>query len=302
MKKKVLITGGTGFVGSHLTKLLVAKGFEISILSRSKKVDEQSISYYVWDVDKGIIDEKAVLDADFIIHLAGENIAGSRWTEQRKKDIVTSRVAPVALIKTVLEKNNKKLEAFISASGVGIYGAITDSKICKENTDVYNDFLGETCQKWEAAADTISPFANRVVKVRTGLALGKDGGFLEKMLPLFKWGLGSAIGSGKQYMPWIHIDDLCAIYLEGLRNPAMNGAYNATIQDNTTNKIFAKTLTQVLGYKMWFPAVPSFMMRLLLGEMSVIILEGRRVSSSKIEKLGFRFKYINLENALQDCI
>lgn len=302
MKKKVLITGGTGFVGQHLTQLLVDNGFEISILSRSKRKNTGSISYHLWDVDKQTIDNKAVLEADYIIHLAGENIAGGRWTEKRKNSIVASRVAPVALIKSVLEANGKMVEAFISASGVGLYGAITDAKICKENTDPENDFLGSTCQKWEAAADTMHLNANRIVKIRTGLVLGKNDGFLKKMLPPFKWGIGSPLGSGRQYMPWIHIDDLCAMYLLAIQKNEMEGAYNASIQDNTTNKSFSKTLTAVLGYKMWFPSVPAFVLRLLLGEMAVIVLEGRRVSSSKVEKLGFRFKFIHLETAIRSCL
>ncbi|MCW2118976.1 TIGR01777 family oxidoreductase [Flavobacterium sp. 7A] len=302
MKKQVLITGGTGFVGRHLTQLLIDNGYNVSVLSRSKKENKPSISYYVWDIKEQFIDEEAVIKADYIIHLAGENIAGSRWTAERKKNIIDSRVTPISLINSVLKKHNKKLDAFISASGVGIYGAITDAKICKENTAAEDDFLGITCQNWEAAADTIASSTNRIVKVRTGLVLGKNGGFLKKMLPIFKWGLGSPLGSGKQYMPWIHIDDLCGIYLLALKKEEMNGAYNATIQDSTTNKEFSKTLTMIVGYKMWFPAVPAFILRLVLGEMAVIVLEGRRVSSSKIEKQGFRFKYINLETAIRSCL
>ncbi|AWG23095.1 TIGR01777 family protein [Flavobacterium faecale] len=302
MKKKVLITGGTGFVGQHLTQLLVDNGFEISILSRSKRKNTPAVSYYKWDLETQYIDNKAVLEADYIIHLAGENIAGGRWTESRKKTIIASRVEPVELIKSVLAANGKMVEAFISASGVGYYGAITDAKICKESTDPENDFLGTTCQLWEAAADAMHLNANRIVKIRTGLVLGKNDGFLKKMLPPFKWGIGSPLGSGKQYMPWIHIDDLCAMYLLALQKPEMEGAYNAAIQDSTTNKIFSKTLAAIIGYKMWFPAVPAFVLRLLLGKIAVIVLEGRRVSASKVEKLGFRFKYINLDSAIRSCL
>ncbi|WPR71049.1 TIGR01777 family oxidoreductase [Flavobacterium sp. NG2] len=301
VKKNILITGGTGFVGKHLTNLLISKGFSVSVLSRSKRANKESLSYYTWDIDKFIIDEEAVLNADCIIHLAGENIAGKRWTQSRKKAIVDSRVQPVKLIESILKKHNKKLDAFISASGVGIYGGYNKTKICSEERVAATDFLGSTCQKWEAVADEMALYANRIVKVRTGLVLGK-GGFLSKILPLFKWRLGSAIGTGKQFMPWIHIDDLCRIYLEAIENPQMNGAYNAAVFDNTTNAIFSKKLAKVLGYKILLPNVPAFMLRILLGEMAVIVLTGQRVSPEKIKKLGFQFQYKDLETAIRNCL
>jgi hypothetical protein len=302
MKKKVLITGGTGFVGRNLTKMLVDKGYEISVLSRSKRKNEPSISYYLWDVTAQVIDEKAVLEADFIIHLAGENIASKRWTAKRKKEIIDSRVQPVQLIKSVLEKHNKKIDAFISASGVGIYGAKNGGRICYETRKAGTDFLAITCVKWEATADSLRAFANRIVKVRTGLVLGKNGGFLSKLIPVFSWRIGSALGSGKQYMPWIHIDDLCAIYVEAITNSEMDGAYNAAINDNTTNMIFSKTLAKVLGDKIWLPNIPSVILQLVMGEMSKIILKGRRVSSEKLLNLGFQFRFKDLSFTLRKCI
>jgi uncharacterized protein len=302
MKKNVLITGGTGFVGKHLTDLLIKNGFSVSILSRNKKQNSVDISYFRWDVSTGFIEEEAVLGADFIIHLAGENIADKRWTKDRKEAIVQSREKSVALIYGVLKKNPKKVAAFVSASGIGIYGAINGDEICTENTLAVNDFLGTTCQKWETAADTIASLGIRVVKIRTGLVLGKEDGFLKKLTPIFKIRLGSALGSGNQYMPWIHIDDLCKIYLEALNNSQMTGAYNAAITDNTTNTIFSKTLAKIYGYSIWLPNVPAFLMKIVMGEMAQIVLAGRRVSSEKIEKLGFQFQYKNLESALRNCL
>jgi len=302
MKKNVLISGGTGFIGKQLSHLLVENGFSVSILSRGDKQNTSDISYYKWNVDSHYIDEESVLKADFIIHLAGENIAGKRWTAKRKQEIIDSREQSIQLIYEVLKKNHKKLEAFVSASGIGIYGAINGSAICTEETPSENDFLGITCQKWEAAADTIESLGIRTVKIRTGLVLGKGDGFLNKLIPVFKIRLGSALGSGNQYMPWIHVDDLCAIYLEALSNRAMNGAYNAAISDNTTNTIFSKTLAKVYGYSIWLPNVPAFLIRCVLGEMAKIILTGRRVSSKKIEKTGFKFQFKSLELALKDCL
>lgn len=302
MKKNVLISGGSGFIGKHLTHLLLGKGYAVSILSRSQKQNKEDVFYYQWDVSTGFIEEDAVLKADYVIHLAGENIAEKPWTAERKEAIVQSREQSIRLIYNVLKKNHKKLDAFISASGVGIYGALNGEEVCAENRPPENDFLGITCQKWEAAADIISDLGIRVVKIRTGLVLGKEDGFLKKLSPVFKFRLGSALGSGKQYMPWIHVDDLCGIYLEALNNSTMNGAYNAAVHDNTTNAVFSKTLAKIYGYSVWLPNVPAFLIKLALGEMGQIILTGRRVSSEKIEKTGFKFKFSSLEQALRDCL
>lgn len=302
MKKNVLLSGGSGFVGRNLTKVLVKSGFTVSILSRSERENTQEVSYYKWDVSKQFIEEEAVLKADYIIHLAGENIAGARWTSKRKQEIIDSRVESTRLIYTVLKNNNKKLDAFVSASGVGIYGAINGDEICTEDTRPVDDFLGITCQNWEAAVDTIQNLGIRTVKIRTGLVLGKNDGFLNKLTPIFKLKLGSALGSGNQYMPWIHINDLCAIYLHSLNNTAIKGAYNAAIADDTTNAIFSKTLAKIYGYTLWLPNIPSFLITIAMGEMAKLILTGRRVSSSKIEKAGYQFQFKKLEIALRDCL
>jgi uncharacterized protein (TIGR01777 family) len=302
MKKNVLISGGSGFIGKNLTNLLIANGYSVSILSRSDRQNTADVSFFKWDIAKQFIEEEAVKKADYIVHLAGENIAEKPWTAKRKEEILQSREQSIQLIYDVLKKNNKKLDAFVSASGVGIYGAINGQTICTENTAPENDFLGSTCQKWEAAAGTIGDLNIRVVKIRTGLVLGKEDGFLKKLTPIFKLRLGSALGSGKQYMPWIHVDDLCAIYLEAINNSNMTGAYNAAIFDNTTNSVFSETLAKVYGYSIWLPNVPAFLIKMALGEMALLILKGRRVSSQKIEQTGFKFQFTNLEQALRNCL
>lgn len=302
MKKNVLISGGSGFIGRHLTALLIAKGYSVSILSRSEKQNKENVFYYKWDVVNQTIDEKAVLNADYIIHLAGENIAEQRWTAKRKAAIIDSREQSTLLLYSVLKKNNKKLDAFISASAVGIYGAVNGEEICTEDMPPANDFLGYTCQKWEDSLDFIENLNSRTVMIRTGLVLGKNEGFLKKLTPLFKYRLGSALGSGKQYMPWIHVDDLCAIYYQAIINPTMSGSYNAAINDNTTNSVFSKTLACVFGYSIWLPNVPAFVLKLFMGQMAIIVLTGRRVSSDKIEQTGFKFQFKNLEGALRNCL
>lgn len=302
MKKNVLLTGGTGFVGKYLTQLLIDQGFSVSILSRSKRTNTEDVFYYTWDVQKQTIEKEAVLQADYVIHLAGANIAEKKWTKARKEEILSSRELSAQLIHSVLKKYDKKLDAFVSASAIGIYGAFSGEEVCTEETEAANDFLGLTCQKWEASADRIGELGIRTVKVRTGLVLGKNDGFLNKLTPIFKLKLGSALGSGKQYMPWISVNDLCRIYLEAVKNPQMQGAYNAAIDDNTTNASFSKTLAKVYGYKIWLPHVPAFLIKMVLGEMALLVLTGRRVSSDKIKQLGFHFRYENLEETVRVCL
>lgn len=302
MKQNVVLTGGTGFIGKKLTRLLLENGFSVSVLSRSVKENSEGISYYKWDVDAGTIDEQAILNADYVIHLAGENIGAKRWTVNRKKAILDSREKSTQLLFSCLHKHNKQLKAFVSASGVGIYGAITDEVICSETTPAASDFLGAVCKKWEAATNPIRDLGIRTVQIRTGLVLGKGDGVLQQLIPLFKYKLGSAIGSGKQYMPWIHIDDLCRIYLASMLNSEMQGPYNAAINDSTNNTIFSSALAKVFGYTIWLPNVPAFVLQLVLGEMAQLVLKGRRINSDAIEKTGFQFQFTDLEKALRDCI
>ncbi|MEL1241639.1 TIGR01777 family oxidoreductase [Flavobacterium flavipallidum] len=302
MKKNVLISGGTGFVGKHLTSLLVSHGFSVSVLSRRKQVNTDDVFYYTWNLEAQTIEEEAIKKADYIIHLAGEGIADKRWAKKRKAAILSSRIETAQLLYNALEKNNKKVEAIISASAVGIYGAINGRAICTEEMQPANDFLGYTCQKWESSLHDFEKLGIRTVQIRTGLVLGANEGLLKHLSTVFKFKLGSALGSGKQYMPWIHIDDLSAIYLEAINNSAMNGAYNAAITDDTTNQSFSETLAKFYGYNIWLPNVPSFLLKIFLGEMSKIVLTGRRISNIKIKNTGFKFQFENLEVALRDCL
>jgi uncharacterized protein (TIGR01777 family) len=302
MAATILLTGGTGFIGKYLTDILIANGFAVSILSRSEKNNSGAITYYKWDLEHNYIDEEAILKADYIIHLAGEGIVEKRWTAKRKKDILESRTKPIDLIHSVLQKHNKSLDAFVSASAIGIYGAKTSDEICTEDTPPANDFLGLTCQKWEQASDKIEALGIRTVKIRTGIVLGRNEGFLKKLTPSFKAGFGAILGTGKQYVPWIHIEDLCCIYLKAIQEKQIIGAYNATVLDNTTNSILSKTLANLYGYSIWLPKVPSFILKLFLGKMSVAVLNGQRVSSEKIKNEGFNFQYEDLKTALSHCL
>lgn len=301
MNKRVLLTGGTGFIGKYLTSFLIRKGYSVGILTRNPKENTDKITYYKWDLDAKILDPKAIENSDYIIHLAGESIA-QRWTNKHKQSILDSRVQSTALIAAVLQQKPSQIKAFISASGIGIYGALNGEGICTEDTPVANDFLGKVCQEWELSADSIANLGIRTVKMRTGLVLGKEAGFLQKLLPTFRRGFASILGKGNQYMPWIHIHDLCAMYIEAIENESMEGAYNAVVEDGTTNASFTKILASIFGYSVWLPRVPEMVLKLALGEMALLLLTGRKVSSNKIIATGFRFQFKNLEVALRDCI
>ena len=294
----LLISGGSGLVGQHLCKSLQEKGYDVAILSRSSKPKTHTPSYY-WDINRNDIDIEAINNCDFIIHLAGVNIGEKRWTRKRKIEILNSRVKSIDLIFKNLDKKNK-LKAVISASAVGYYGAHTTEKIFSETDSSSNDFLGETCSLWEQAADKFTGIGIRTVKIRTGVVLSKKGGALAKLKMPIQLGFGSAIGHGRQYMPWIHMDDLCAIYIKALENKEMNGAFNAVAPEHVTNKALTRKMARALHKPFWFPNIPAFIMKLLFGEMAVMLLSGSRVSSAKIEASGYTFQFPNLESALKD--
>jgi uncharacterized protein (TIGR01777 family) len=295
---KVLITGGRGLVGTHLGKKLQASGYEIAILSRTRRNDNKRQTYY-WDYNKNEIDKDAINTSDYIIHLAGENLGERRWTSKRKQLIVDSRIKSAELIYNNIDKENKRLRAFITASAIGYYGAITSDKIFSEADPPADDFLGQTCKKWEQVADRFTDVGVRTVKIRTGIVLAKQGGVLSKIIIPVKWGIGSAIGDGKQYFPWIHIDDLCSLYIKAIEDTQMIGAFNAVAPEHKTNKQFIETIAHSLDKPFWFPKIPAIALKVILGQMSEMILTGSRISSDKIKNFGFVFKYPNLESALE---
>ncbi len=290
----VLISGGTGLIGNKLSKMLREKGYDVRILSRQPSKN----NYYIhWDIDRNFIQENALLNIDTIIHLAGEGIADKNWTEERKKEIIDSRLNSTRLLFDLLSKKNHQVHQFISASAIGYYSERGD-ELMFEDSNSSNDFLGTTCALWEKEVDKISTLAIRTVKIRTGIVLSTQGGALKKMVIPFKLGFGSALGNGKQWMSWIHEDDLCNMYIYAIENKKLNGAYNAVAPNPVTNNEFSKTLASVLKSPYWFPRIPTFILKLLFGEMSVVVLGSTRVSSEKIINAGFIFRFENLKDSL----
>jgi uncharacterized protein (TIGR01777 family) len=288
---KILITGGTGLVGTRLTELLTEKKHEVRVLSRNPK----AVQEFKWDISKNCVDEKALVNIDFVIHLAGAGIADKRWSEQRKKVIIDSRVETANLLYRKIKEHNVFLKGFIAASGSNYYGAKTSDKVFEEKDRVGTDFLGAVCDKWEAAANQFKELGIPVTILRTGIVLSKEGGALEKM----KTPVISPLGSGEQYMSWIHIDDLCMAYIKAVEED-FSGVYNTISPEYHTSASFSKTLAQVIRRPYLPFAVPGFLLKLAFGELAIILLEGSRLSSKKIRDKGFVFKYANLKEALKN--
>ncbi|MBL1220767.1 TIGR01777 family oxidoreductase [Chryseobacterium sp. L7] len=299
MKEIVLITGAGGMIARELSKKL-GNEYTVRFLTRKKKHDQD----FEWDVKNKKIDEAALDNVSHIIHLAGANISEKRWTKERKQELISSRVDSAGLLLETVRKKNIRLNSFISASGINYYGTVTTDKIYTENDPPGNDFLSEVVVLWERAADDFKEqnLAERVVKIRTAVVLSKEDGALKKMVPTILYGIGSALGSGKQYMPWIHIEDICSIYETALKNSAMDGAYNAVAPQHTTNENLTEKIAEVLKKPLFMPNVPAFVLKLIFGELADALLEGSRASSQKIQDTGFQFKFPDLKKALENLL
>lgn len=297
----VLITGGSGLIGRYLTSALLNDGYQVSHLSR-KANQFGKVRVFRWDPEKGYADPLALEGVNYIIHLAGANIGEKRWSESRKEEIVKSRVESSRLLYDIISSNNIELKAFISASAAGYYGSLTSEKIFKEQDGAATDFLGNTCRLWEAGADLFADAGIRTVKIRTAVVLEKSDSALSKMMMPAKFGFLVQTGNGRQYMPWIHIEDLCNIYVKAIKDEEMNGAYNAVSPQHTTHKTFIKSLAQVMGKPVFPVPVPGFILKAALGEMSDVVLKGSRVSAEKISNSGYEFLYPELIGALREVL
>ena len=298
--KKILISGATGLVGKKLSRKLYECGYQVEILVRSK--DQKSdFKSYMWYYENGFLEEGALDNTYIFIHLAGASIS-KRWTKSYKKTIYTSRINSAQFIYEQMQKQNIHPEAVISASAVGFYGQVTSKRIFSEEDSQAEDFLGKICADWEQKALQFENLGSRVVTIRTSTVLSENGGALEVFRKPIDFNIGSALGTGKQYFPWVHIDDLVNIYIKAVEDVSMNGAYNASAPDFVNNEILTKKLASHLDKKIWLPNIPKFIIKTVLGEMSVLALEGSRISSKKIENSGFRFKYNNLDAALSDVL
>jgi len=297
----ILITGGTGMIGHRLTELLLAKGHKVSYLSR-KKEKLTNVEVFQWDIQKGYIEAGALESADYVVHLAGAGIANKRWTDERKKEIIDSRIQPIDLINKYLQEKNIQLKGFISASAIGIYGCNTGDVNLDESSVLGNDFLAECTKLWEIHAKKVKNAA-RIISIRIGIVLSENGGALPKLVQPIRLGFGAALGNGKQFMSWIHVDDLCGVFVKAIEVEKMQGAYNAVAPNPVTNQEMTSVAAKVLKKPLWLPNVPSFVLKLVFGEMGIVVTGGNFVLNKRLsQETNFQYKFINIKDAMNDLL
>lgn len=298
---RVVITGGTGLIGSALTKVLLQKGYEVTILSRSPKAPRNGVRYAAWNVNNGTIDADVFQDASYVVHLAGANVAEKRWTAARKQEILDSRVKSGELLVQALKQHPNQVKAVVSSSAIGWYGPdpqVPNLRPFTEYDPPHNDYLGQTCVQWETAIAPVIRLQKRLVYLRTGIVLSNDGGAypeFKKTLPLH---VASVLGSGRQVVSWIHVDDLVQLYIKAMEDESWSGVYNAVAPDPVSNKAIIQTIADT-SYKPYITVpVPAFALKVILGEMSIEVLKSATVSAGKVQEHGFQFQYPTIDKAV----
>jgi uncharacterized protein (TIGR01777 family) len=299
---RVLVTGATGFVGHRLLEKLDSP----VVLSRNAAKAEAAlkrfhVKAFAWDPLKGPPPQAAFEGVDVVIHLAGDPVAEGRWTKAKKERIRASREVGTRNLVEGMAALTRRPSVLVSASAVGIYGDRGDEQL-DERSRPGTGFLANVCAAWEREASRAAEIGMRVVMIRIGIVLGAGGGALGKMLTPFKLGLGSPLGSGRQYMPWVHLDDLIEMLLFAAREPDVHGPLNGVALNPVTNREFTKTLGKVLGRPTFMPAVPGFVLKTMLGEFAQVLLASQRVVPQEALSLGFTFKFPELEPALRDVL
>ena len=288
---KILIAGGTGFIGKTLVPFLVKNGHEVNVLTRRKMVDVENIHYYRWDIDKEFIDSQAFDGVEALINMTGANIGEKDWTVDRKNELLNSRVRPLDLLLKYIIESGNKIKVLISSSAVGYYGAVTTDHIFTEEDKNGNDFPAYVCRLWEDTALKFKEVADRVVILRKGLVIGPGGGVYQKLEPLAKLGLNVALGSGKQYFPLVCINDLISVYNYVLEHNEIDGVFNIVSNEHVTMNEFSEKMLHSFGRRKFLPNIPAFIIKILFRERSQMLLQGSRVSNDKIRRTGFEFWY-----------
>lgn len=302
---KILITGATGLVGKRLTELLLENGYsDLHALTRSKESAQSKsvlpITFHEWDLNKGFIENSAIENVDIVFNLAGENIADGRWTDQKKKRILNSRTAGPRLLLEKFNELNHFPKKFISSSAVGIYGSRGEEEVTVDSL-LGDDYLADVCKQWENAVHLIKNERCNTYCLRTGVVLSDRDGALTKMLPAFKAGVAGKLGSGKQYMSWIHLDDLAAQFIFVMENDLTQVCFNAVAPNPVNNIEFTKVLGDTINRPTFLP-VPAMALKILFGEMSCVLLEGQKALPTQLVKSGYSFKFPTIELALSDLL
>ena len=299
---KILITGATGLVGQELVKLCLAKSYTVHYLttSKTKIVSESNYKGFYWNPSTQEIDENCLKGIDVIINLAGASIS-KKWTASHKKAILNSRIDSLRLLHRLLSENNHRVKQLCSASALGIYPSSFTEKYDESYEIVSSSFLGEVVKTWENTVNSFQSIDLVITIIRIGIVLSKEGGALAEMTKPIKLGLGAPLSSGNQWQSWIHITDLANMFLFVLEQK-LSGIYNAAASSPVTNSKMTRVIARQLKKSLFLPNVPTFMMKLILGEMSAIVLESQYLRNDKIKKDGFVFKYDTLEIALKECL
>jgi uncharacterized protein len=302
--KKIVITGATGSIGRRLVQQLTARGDEVIIFTRNTKRAEEKIrngvSLVKWNYSNPGEWEEHLFGVDSVVHLAGANLSSRRWNERYKKIAYESRVISTRNLVEAINSLDKKPKTFICANAVGIYGDKYD-EVLDEKSLPANNFLADLCRDWEAEAEKVEQLGVRRVSVRTGLVLDKNEGLIKKLVPSFKMFLGGWLGNGKQWFPWIHIDDIVGIYQHAVDNKNINGSINVASPGIVTNKEFSKTLGKVLSRPAFLP-VPKIALRIISGELGNYVTDSQRINVDKILNYGYKIKFEKLEEALTDLL
>ncbi|MBB5438689.1 hypothetical protein HDC92_002370 [Pedobacter sp. AK017] len=296
MNKHILITGATGMIGKKLIESLQKGGHSVTVLSRKPK-NIPGVKLYLWDVYQHKIDQQCMEGIDTVIHLAGENIAAHKWTKKRKQQIIDSRVLSTQLLYQAIKETKASVSTFISASGAAWYGDSGDEILTEESPAGYG-FMAACCEQWEQAVDQGKKLGIRVVKFRTGMVLGKNEGALASLEKPIRFFAGAALGSGRQWVPWLHIDDMVSMYTTAVENTLISGAYNACAPFSVTNATLTRAIAKKLHRPVWPFNVPKKILKLILGEMSEVIFISTNTSAQKILAADFKFRYTRLEDAL----
>ena len=298
--KSILITGGTGLIGTKLYKFLKEKHFNVIVLTRRESLSIENKDFVLWDPEKNILDTNKIENIDCVVNLAGESIDGSRWTYKYKKRIMDSRVISTRFLFTKLKSLKNKPKVLVSASAVGCYHEDTLNEQ-DETSDLNHNFLGDVVKKWEFESRKFENIGIKTSILRIGVVLSKEGGMLKKLYPIFLFGLGVPIGSGKQILSWIHIDDMVAIIFKCI-NENLSGIFNIVAPEKINNINFTKLLSDRISFIRLpsFIKAPKFLVRILFGEQSTLILNGLNISSKKIEKIGYVFKFPRIDGALKN--
>ncbi|MCF8253625.1 MAG: TIGR01777 family oxidoreductase [Bacteroidia bacterium] len=296
---KILITGGSGLLGSNLTKNLELLGYEVSWLSRNPKKNKQKS--YFWDPEKGDLDLTALKENEIIFHLAGAGVAEKRWTSAHKQEILESRIQSTQLLYKSLKENSHGIKTFIAASAVGFYGNNPPANTL-ESTKPGNTFLADVCIKWEAESLKIQDLGIRVGIVRIGIILSTQGGFIKELAPIVNLGLAAPLGNGNMQTPWIHINDLSKIFIYLAENKNLSGIFNGVGPKTESNKKLTQLICKNLHRPFFLPGIPEFVLRILFGEIAPMLVANQQISSQKIEDAGFQFQFKTAEEAVYDLI